>query len=75
MLVRTPADLATMIRDRRKKLGLNQAELDGRARAELGLVLRTLDELGIRLETKERVKPPPGPDIDSIIAAARRGRT
>jgi y4mF family transcriptional regulator len=67
MLIRTPTDLGAVVRDRRKQLGLGQAELAsrigvsrqwvigverGRARAELALVLRALDTLGIRLESK-----------------------
>ena len=92
MLIRTPADLGAIIRDRRKRLGLAQAELAekigasrqwvvgierGHGRAELGLVLRTLDTLGIRLETRDKdaaSKSPSGPDIDAIVAAARKSR-
>jgi HTH-type transcriptional regulator / antitoxin HipB len=65
MLVRTPADLGAVIRDRRKQLKLDQAafakrigvsrqwviEMErGHARAELALVLRALDALSIRLD-------------------------
>ena len=65
MLVRTPADLGAVIRDRRKQLKLDQAALakqigvsrqwvieieHGHARAELGLVLRALDTLSIQLD-------------------------
>ncbi len=64
MFVRTPADLGAVIRDRRKKLKLDQAALakrigvsrpwvieieHGHPRAELALVLRALDALDIRL--------------------------
>jgi len=64
MFVRTPADLGAVIRDRRKKLKLNQSALakrigvsrpwvieieHGHPRAELALVLRALDALDIRL--------------------------
>lgn len=64
MLVRTPADLGAVIRDRRKQLKLDQAtfakrigvsrqwviEIErGHARAELGLVLRALDALDIQI--------------------------
>jgi HTH-type transcriptional regulator/antitoxin HipB len=91
MLIRTPADLGAIIRDRRKTLGLDQAELasrvevsrqwiisveQGKSRAELGLVLRTLDVLGVRLETrlKEAVKSlRKRPDIDAIVSSARKG--
>jgi y4mF family transcriptional regulator len=93
MLIRTPADLGAVIRDRRKRLGLDQAELaarvevsrqwivgveQGRARAELGLVLRTLDVLGLRLETRPResvTSTRSQPDIDAIVSAARKGRS
>lgn len=66
MLVRTPADLGAVIRDRRKQLKLDQAafakrigvsrqwviEIEhGHARAELALVLRALDVLDIQLNT------------------------
>jgi HTH-type transcriptional regulator/antitoxin HipB len=89
MLVRTPTDLGAVIRDRRKELKLDQAELarrigtsrqwiigieKGRARAELGLVLRTLDALGIRLDTAITSSSKGTPDLDAIIAAARKGR-
>ena len=65
MLVRTPADLGAVIRDRRKHLKLDQATLArqigvsrqwlidierGHARAELGLVLRAIDALKILLD-------------------------
>jgi y4mF family transcriptional regulator len=91
MLIRTPADLGAVIRDRRKALGLDQSELasrveasrqwiigveQGKSRAELGLVLRTLDVLGVRLETslREAVKSSrKRPDIDAIVSSARKG--
>jgi HTH-type transcriptional regulator / antitoxin HipB len=65
MLIRTPADLGAVIRDRRKHLKLDQAafakrigvsrqwviEIErGHARAELGLVLRAVDVLSIQLD-------------------------
>ena len=64
MQIRTPLDLGLVIRDRRRKLKLNQNELArkagvgrhwiiaierGKPRAELGLVLRTLAVLEIPL--------------------------
>ncbi len=93
MFIRTPADLGAVIRDRRRQLGLDQAELAerigvsrqwvvgierGRARAELGLVLRTLDSLGVRLNSATPASGAKGdstPDIDAIVAAARKGAT
>lgn len=90
MLIRTPADLGVVIRDRRKQLRLDQSTLakrigvsrqwvvgieQGRARAELGLVLRALNALGVRLDTSiaRTNKKLAGPDIDAIVAAARKG--
>src|ERR1700690_4152280 len=64
MRVRTPADFAAVVRDRRLKLGWKQVELArkvgagrqwivdlerGKPGARLALVLRTLDALGITL--------------------------
>jgi HTH-type transcriptional regulator/antitoxin HipB len=94
MRIRTPADLGALIRDRRIKLGLDQRSLaqkvgvsrqwiveveKGKPRAEIGLLLRTIDALGIPLATDE--EPPgkkgggtPTVDIDSIVAAARGKR-
>jgi HTH-type transcriptional regulator / antitoxin HipB len=94
MRIRTPTDLGALIRDRRIKLGLDQRSLaskvgvsrqwiveveKGKPRAEIGLLLRTIDALGIQLAAE---KEPPGKpkdavptvDIDSIVAAARGKR-
>lgn len=64
MKVRTPIDLGSAIRDRRRRLKLRQDELaarvgvsrkwiidveKGKPRAEIGLLLRTLDALGLHL--------------------------
>ncbi len=69
MLVRSPADLGAIIRDRRKQLKLDQAtfakrvgvsrqwviEIEhGHPRAELVLVLRALDALDIQLDASIR---------------------
>ncbi len=88
MYVRTVTDLGELIRERRRKLGLDQAELAGRARvsrlwlsqvergkprAAVGLVLRTLQVLGVRLVVDgERTLELP--DIDAIVERARKGR-
>ena len=90
MLIRTPNDLGAIIRNRRKLLGLGQAALAqrievsrqwvigierGHSRAELGLVLRALDTLGIRLETHIQEPSPnsaSAPDLDAILLAARK---
>lgn len=94
MRIRTPTDLGALIRDRRTKLDLDQKSLaakvgvsrqwiveveKGKPRAEIGLILRTIDTLGIQLaaDGPRETKAPPGPppvDIDSIIASAREKR-
>lgn len=68
MQIRTPSDLAALIRDHRTRLGLDQGELakqvgvsrkwiveveGGKSSAEVGLILRTLRVLRIALEVKE----------------------
>lgn len=78
--IQTPDELAVAIRERRRELGLSQQQLadrlgvsrqwivgleGGRPRAELGLVLRALRSLDLRV----LVAPaPPGPiDIDALV--------
>jgi HTH-type transcriptional regulator/antitoxin HipB len=94
MRIRTPTDLGAVIRDRRIKLQLDQKSLavkagvsrqwiveveKGKPGAEIGLVLRTIEALGINLAVDEpksvtgQTSPSPV-DIDSIIAAARQKR-
>ena len=93
MRIRTPADLGALIRDRRIKLGLDQSSLAqqvgvsrqwiveverGKPRAEIGLLLRTIDALGIRLIAEKEIPGKPREastvDIDSIVATARGKR-
>ena len=94
MRIRTPIDFGAVIRDRRKKLQLDQKSLadkvgvsrqwiveveKGKPGAEMGLVLRTVEALGISLKVDEgkRVTAKtisPGVDIDSIVSAARQRR-
>ena len=65
MRVRTATDLGAFIRERRAKLGMDQSDLakkagtsrkwiveveQGKPRAEIGLVLRTLKALGVSLD-------------------------
>lgn len=69
MFLRTPADFGAVIRERRRRTGLNQAALAakvgvgrqwiveverGKPGAPLGLILRTLAALNISLVTDER---------------------
>jgi len=95
MRIRTPADLGALIRNTRKKLRLDQSTLaqkigvsrlwlveieKGKPRAEIGLVLRTLDALRITLNaTTSETQFPRNPDtpvvdIDRIVAGARGPR-
>jgi HTH-type transcriptional regulator/antitoxin HipB len=96
MRLRTSKDIGALIRQRRHELDLSQLELAervgasrqwvvdvecGKPRAELGLVLRTLDVLDVRLHADEgppaNERPPSGPtgaDVDAIVRAARRPR-
>jgi HTH-type transcriptional regulator / antitoxin HipB len=92
MFIRTPAELGAVIRDRRKQLGLDQSTFAkrigvsrqwvigverGHARAELGLVLRAIDDLGIRLDantetTSSRRSATSAIDIDAILGRAKK---
>jgi HTH-type transcriptional regulator / antitoxin HipB len=91
VLVRTPAELGAIVRDRRKRLNLDQSTLarrigvsrqwvidieHGHPRAELALVLRALDALGIPLHASS--EPATGEsstvDLDAIVAKARKSR-
>lgn len=92
MFIRTPADFGAAIRERRRQIGLDQATLAkrigvsrqwvigierGRSRAELGLVLRVLDELGIRLDTQSGDTRSTGQspiDLDAIVRVAREDK-
>ncbi len=92
MRIRTPAELGALIRDQRTRLGMDQKTLAqkvgvsrqwivaverGKARAEIGLVLRTTAALGIQLTShveshgKTKVNAESPINIDSIVAAAR----
>ena len=95
MLIRTPADLGAVIRDRRKRLKLDQSSLakqigvsrqwvidieHGHPRAELALVLRALEALGIPVDaggqqTTSRGPARSGVDINAIVTKAKKGQT
>lgn len=94
MLINTPRDLGAAIRERRKALGWDQVELaarvgasrrwliqveNGSSGASLGLLLRTLNALGMKVSVSTGSPPHPSvepplatPDLDSVIARARR---
>jgi HTH-type transcriptional regulator/antitoxin HipB len=92
MFVRTPADLGAVIRDRRKQLGLDQSTFAkrigvsrqwvigverGHARAAMGLVLRAIDALDIRLDASMEQKSrrrSTAFDIDAIVAKAKKSK-
>jgi HTH-type transcriptional regulator/antitoxin HipB len=80
-VVRTPADLGALIRDRRLGVDLDQAELAsrvgvsrlwinqverGKPGASIGLVLRTLIVLGIELSADAKNKEPAPATIPDI---------
>jgi HTH-type transcriptional regulator/antitoxin HipB len=96
MQIQNPADLGLTIRERRKQLGLDQKTLadlvgvsrqwvveieQGKPRAEIGLVLRTLRELDIRLEASS-ADPATGTargrsnavDLDAVVERFRGKR-
>lgn len=94
MLIRTPADLGAAIRAGRRAVGLDQAGLaarvgvqrqwiikieSGKPTAEVGLVLRTLNALGLQVDVGEFLdkptssRPPAGLSYD-IDAALERTR-
>ena len=89
MQIRTTADLGAFIRERRVKLAMDQSGLaekagtsrkwiveveQGKPRAEIGLVLRTLKALGVSLDLAadraQKAAPASGSgnvDIDKIL--------
>jgi HTH-type transcriptional regulator / antitoxin HipB len=94
MRIRTATDLGAFIRERRTKLGMDQIVLakkagtsrkwlveaeQGKPRAEIGLILRTLKSLGVSLDLKADSSletPSIGkaklPDIDSVLDALKK---
>ena len=94
MPVRSIRDIAAAVRGRRQDLALNQAELAKRAgvsrkwiyefeagkpTAELGLVLRVLDELGFQLELSQASGVGPrssgdAVDLDTLLEGLQTSR-
>ncbi len=94
MRVRTDTDLGAFIRERRTKLGMDQITLanktgtsrkwlveveQGKPRAEIGLILRTLKSLGVYIDLKTDSDPEPSsttktkkPDINQILANLKK---
>ena len=88
--LRNSRDFGALIRDRRRTLGLSQQALAdaigasrlwvnqverGKPRAELGLVLRALDRLGVNLRAAKREEASGTADIDAIVERARKRRS
>lgn len=91
MQVRTTKDLGAAIRDRRKKKGLDQGALaelvgvsrrwvneveQGKPRAEVSLILKTLDALGLAVDVRAEDQAAgedsvPPVDIDAVIERAK----
>jgi HTH-type transcriptional regulator/antitoxin HipB len=94
--IRTAIDLGLVIRDRRRKLGFDQRTLadkvgvsrqwivgieKGKPGAEVGLLLRTLETLGLHVtvvsgqtSSEEPTTFALGIDIDAVIEKARGGK-
>ena len=93
MHLRTPSDLGATIREQRRRLNLDQSDLakqvgvsrkwiidveKGKARAEVGLILRTLDVLGLRLSLDQvgatqgdQIQLITTPNLDTVLERAR----
>ena len=82
MNINSPKDLAASVRGRRLSLGLSQAELArrvgvsrpwlskveaGKPTAELSLIIRLLDGLGLGLQLEVRDSSTPSVDLDAIL--------
>ncbi len=89
MLARNATDIGLIMRERRRKLGLDQGELarrikvsrqwiveieKGKPRAEIGLVMRALDALGLRIsiDTGDKIEAGktdiiPSVDLDELL--------
>src|SRR5271166_4784696 len=94
MRIRTAADLGAFIRERRTKLGMDQIALtkkagtsrkwlveveQGKPRAEIGLILRTLKSLGVSVDLKAdsshetpSISNASTPDINSVLDALKK---
>ena len=85
ILLRNTKDLGAAIRDGRRRLGLDQRALaarvgvsrqwiveaeHGKPRAAVGLVLRTLEALGLSLAIDEA--PAAADDIDAVVRRAKK---
>lgn len=94
MRIRTAADLGAFIRERRTTFRMDQSALakkagtsrkwlveveQGKPRAEIGLILRTLKSLGVSVDLKAdssletpSIGKPKTPDINSVLDALKK---
>lgn len=89
MAIRSPRDLAAVVRGRRRDFGWSQTELAqkagvsrkwiseleaGKARVELGLVIRVLEQLGVTIDIERRPRSIDKKlvDLDSVLERHRR---
>jgi HTH-type transcriptional regulator / antitoxin HipB len=89
VLIRTPADLGAIIRDRRRRLGLDQQTLadrlgvtrqwvlgveKGKSGAAMGIVLRALSILGITLSVDAELPREDAISAPNIDAVVKEAR-
>ena len=90
MQIRNAREIGALVREHRSRLKLSQADLamrvgvsrlwivlleKGKSTAQLGLVLRTLDILGITLEVGEKRSTPKSDGVDlNKLLSARTGK-
>jgi HTH-type transcriptional regulator/antitoxin HipB len=94
MRMRTATDLGAFIRERRTKLGMDQVALaekagtsrkwlieveQGKPRAEIGLILKTLKTLGVSIDLQVEGLPKKSPndnistpDINSVLNSLKK---
>jgi len=86
MLIRRPEDLGALVRQYRKTQGLSQAQLaarlqttqkwishleNGKPSAQIGLVLRALNEIGASIEVRLAEEPAKTPEQTGLRAVKR----
>jgi len=82
MRLNTPRDLGLYVRERRRRLGLTQADLSasaqvsrrwvsdleaGKSTAEVGLVFKVLHALDVRLDAAPNERGPDDIDLDDLL--------
>lgn len=87
MIIKTPADIGALIKDARLKAGLSQGDFasmlnttqgwvseieNGKPTAEIGMVLRAINALGLRLDTRPATPPSARPVRPGITAVLQR---